>query len=75
MQVDDVKALIDAAIPDCELSATIEGSHVHLVVVSDAFDGLNAVKRQQLVYGAITELMAGQNPAVHAVDRLECLVP
>ena len=65
MQVEDVKALIEQAIPECELEASFEGSHVHLVVVSDAFEGLNAVKRQQLVYGALQETIA--SGAIHAV--------
>ncbi|NNL64814.1 MAG: BolA/IbaG family iron-sulfur metabolism protein [Myxococcales bacterium] len=49
--------------------------HFEIRVVSSAFEGLSRVKQQQLVYGAITPLMSGDAPPVHAVDRLETLVP
>lgn len=49
--------------------------HFEIRVVSGAFEGLNRVKQQQLVYGAIAELMAGNDAAVHAIDRLECVTP
>lgn len=66
MQVENVKALIDQAIAGCDVDVKIDGSHVHLVVVSEAFDGLNAVKRQQLVYGALQDVIAsGEIHAVH----------
>ena len=66
MQVENVKALIDQAIAGCDVEVTIDGSHVHLIVVSEAFDGLNAVKRQQLVYGALNDVIAsGEIHAVH----------
>lgn len=66
MQIEDVKALISQVVPECELEVVIEGSHVHVVVVSEAFEGLNAVKRQQLVYGALQSAIAsGEIHAVH----------
>ena len=65
MQVEDVQALILQAIPECQVEVTIEGSHAHLVVVSDVFEGLNAVKKQQLVYGALKESIASGD--IHAV--------
>jgi acid stress-induced BolA-like protein IbaG/YrbA len=49
--------------------------HFEIKVVSPVFAGLNRVKQQQLVYGAITQLMSGNTPPVHAVDRLQCVVP
>ena len=65
MQVEDVKSLVTEAIPECELDVTIEGSHVHLTVVSEAFEGLNPVKKQQLVYGALQQSIASGD--IHAV--------
>jgi acid stress-induced BolA-like protein IbaG/YrbA len=35
------------------------------------FAGKPLVRQQQLVYAAITPLMAGDAPAVHAIDRLK----
>ena len=66
MQIEDVKALITQAVPECELEVVIEGSHVHVMVISEAFEGLNAVKRQQMVYGALQSAIAsGEIHAVH----------
>jgi acid stress-induced BolA-like protein IbaG/YrbA len=65
MQIDELKALIELAIPNCEIDAKFDGSHVHLVVVSAAFDGMRAVKRQQLVYGALQNAIG--SGAIHAV--------
>jgi acid stress-induced BolA-like protein IbaG/YrbA len=73
---EQIRAAIAAKLPKSAIDVRPQGpGHFEITVTDVAFDGLNRVKQQQLVYGAITELMAGQNPAVHAVDRLECLVP
>jgi BolA protein len=41
------------------------GGHFRVVVVSSRFEGLSRVKAQQLVYGALGELMATD---IHAVE-------
>jgi stress-induced morphogen len=48
------------------------GSHVSIHVVSDAFDGLNVVKRHRLVYKAIWDELQGP---IHAVDELTTRTP
>jgi stress-induced morphogen len=48
------------------------GSHISIVVVSDKFEGKRAVQRQQMVYKAIWEELAGP---VHAVDSMICKTP
>lgn len=48
------------------------GAHVEIEVISEQFEGLNAVKRHQAVYKAIWEELAGP---VHAVDRLVTKTP
>jgi acid stress-induced BolA-like protein IbaG/YrbA len=73
-----------ASIREC-IAEAIEGAqievhapssgHFEIKVVSGAFEGLSRVKQQQLVYGAISHLMSGNTPPVHAVDRLQCVVP
>ena len=73
---EQVRAAIAGALPDATIDVRPQGpGHFEITVTDAAFEGLNRVKQQQLVYGAITELMAGSNPPVHAVDKLECLVP
>ena len=56
-----VRAHIDAA----EVEVRSEGSHFELLVTSSAFEGLNRVRRQQLVYQAIGDLI--RDGSVHAV--------
>lgn len=46
-----------------------DGRHVSIDVISDVFEGQNAVQRQRMVYKAIwLEL----SEAVHAVDAMTC---
>ncbi len=67
---------IAAAIPSAEIDVeATSGSHFAIRVTSAAFEGKTRVAQHQLVYGAITPLMTGEQPPVHAIDRLDCLVP
>jgi acid stress-induced BolA-like protein IbaG/YrbA len=72
MQAEEIKALLESHIADSEVEVNIEGSHVNLVVVSPAFEGLNAVKKQQLVYAALNEQIA--SGVIHAVN-MQTLTP
>lgn len=74
--IQQLREAIENALP----GATVEvanGSpgHFALRVTSEAFTGLPKLKQHQLVYGAITELMSGDQAPVHAIDRLECFLP
>jgi acid stress-induced BolA-like protein IbaG/YrbA len=76
---EEICAQIRGCIAEAIESAEIEvhsssGGHFEIKVVSAAFEGLNRVKQQQLVYGAIAHLMSGNAAPVHAVDRLQCVV-
>ena len=56
-----VAALIQAHIPDAQVSVTGDGYKYETDVVSNAFEGLSKVKRQQLVYAAVNEaITSGQ---------------
>ncbi len=71
-----IRAAIEDVIPGAGIEVKPGGpGHFEIRVSSDAFAGKNRVQQQQLVYGAITHLMSGRTPPVHAVDRLECVVP
>lgn len=77
---DDVPERIEAAIrealPDAQISVEPGGAaHYELAVVSEAFRGKSMVQQHQLVYRAITPLMAGDAPPVHAIDRLTTKAP
>mgnify|MGYP001029984858 CR=1 FL=1 len=66
MSPEQIKELLQAELPDCEI-AVEGGSGKYLVSATGAvFDGLNAVKRQQLVYRLLNEHIA--SGAIHAVS-------
>ena len=76
----EVQAALDEAVrqamPEAEVEVSAAGpGHFELRVTSAAFAGKTRVRQQQLVYGAIAHLMSGANAPVHAVDRLECIIP
>ena len=48
-----VKAWIEAAIPDAQVTVSGDGYKYETDVISSAFEGLRTVKRQQMVYAAV----------------------
>ncbi|GED22168.1 BolA family protein [Halomonas halmophila] len=65
MHPSDVKALLESRIDDCEFYIQGEGCDFQVTAVGEAFDGLSRVKRQQLVYGALSDEIA--SGALHAI--------
>jgi len=65
MESSQIAALLEEAFPDCRIS--VEGGEGKFLVtaVGDVFDGLNAVKRQQAVYGVLNGCIS--SGAIHAV--------
>ncbi|MGX5913160.1 BolA family protein [Aliidiomarina sp. Khilg15.8] len=49
-----------------EVYVKTDGSHAEVIAVSSAFEGLNRVKQQQLVYAPLNELIA--DGSIHAVS-------
>ena len=72
---EEVKAAIEAAIPDAQAVVTGGGGHFEIEVVSAEFAGKRILEQQRLVYSAISHLMAGDTAPVHAVDRMVCKTP
>ena len=66
MQKDEIKALISAGIPDCQVEVMgDDGTHFEAVIVSDAFKRMNMVQRHQLVYQSLGGKMGGE---IHALS-------
>ncbi|MBV1885202.1 MAG: BolA/IbaG family iron-sulfur metabolism protein [Gammaproteobacteria bacterium] len=65
MEAAEVKALIESAIGDAEANVEVQGNSYQVRVVGDCFEGLNAVKKQQLVYRALGDQIA--DGSIHAV--------
>ncbi len=55
MDPDQVKQLIAAGLPDCEITVTGDGSHFDATVIGDVFADLSPVKKQQLVYATVND--------------------
>ncbi|MGM0783431.1 MAG: BolA family protein [Pseudomonadota bacterium] len=66
MQPSDVKALLETRIEGCDFHIQGEGCNFQVIAVGEVFDGLSPVKRQQLIYSALTDEIA--SGAVHAVS-------
>jgi acid stress-induced BolA-like protein IbaG/YrbA len=66
MQAQDIKALLEAKLENCEVNVQGDGSHFDVTVIGVMFDGLRAVKKQQLVYAVLSEEIA--SGAIHAVN-------
>lgn len=67
----DIQALLEKEFPGSEITIE-EGYHNEIQVVSEAFEGKSAVKRQQMVYKPLTELIT--SGTVHAV-KISALTP
>jgi acid stress-induced BolA-like protein IbaG/YrbA len=65
-----IRDAIVAKLPDARVEARGGGGHYSIAVTSREFDGKSMLASQRLVYGAITHLMSGDRPPIHAVDSL-----
>ena len=77
---EEMKVLIKRRIEENILNSDVDVStggpgHFEITVESTEFEGFSRVKQQQLVYSAISNLMSGENPPVHAVDRMVTKIP
>lgn len=72
MTPEELHSHLAGALQGCELQVAGDGSHFEVKAVGDCFEGLNRVKRQQLVYRALGDLIS--SGAVHAV-QIRALTP
>ncbi|WP_117236107.1 BolA family iron metabolism protein IbaG [Vibrio maerlii] len=61
-----VKQLLDEALQLQEIQVKGEGSHYEVIAVDACFDGMNRVKKQQLIYGPLMEYI--QRNDIHALS-------
>ncbi|MCV6603957.1 MAG: BolA/IbaG family iron-sulfur metabolism protein [Porticoccaceae bacterium] len=66
MNIELVNALLSEGLKGCEVQVEGEGSNINVTAVGDLFDGLRPLKRQQLVYGLLADLIA--DGTIHAVN-------
>ena len=68
MDVQAIESIITAGLFGCQLELVIDGNKLSLLVISDEFEGLNRVKRQQKIYGLLHDMIkAGE---IHAVSMV-----
>lgn len=65
MLVEDVKAQLESQLPECEFHVQGDGSHFEVTAIGEVFEELSAVKKQQLVYGALNAQIT--DGSVHAL--------
>jgi acid stress-induced BolA-like protein IbaG/YrbA len=63
--IEEIKKLIENEINASELRVDGDGSHYQVVIVSEQFEGLRSVKKQQMVYAAVNEHIASGE--IHAL--------
>ena len=65
MSPGDLEKLIASQISECEIHVQGGEGKYHVSIVGDIFDGLNSVKRQQVVYKVLNDQI--RSGAIHAV--------
>ena len=73
--LDAIRHAIGEKLPGANVEVTGGGGHYSIGVTSPAFSGKSMLESPRLVYAAITHLMSGSQPPVHAVDRLTTKAP
>ena len=66
MDAATVKSLVLSQLPECECHVQGEGANYDIEVIGEVFEGLRPVKKQQLVYAALTDQIA--QGSIHAVN-------
>ena len=53
---------LGSSFPDAQVNVQVDGNRALITVVSDQFDGLSRVKKQQAVYACIEDYIADGRP-------------
>ena len=72
MDVNEVRYLVLATCPECEVDVELAGGHYTVTVISEAFAGVRSVARQQRVYAPLASAIAAGH--LHAVN-IRALTP
>ncbi len=66
MEPQEIKALLENGLDNCEVEVDGEGNHFDILVIGDVFAEMRPVQKQQLVYGVLNEHIA--DGSIHAVN-------
>jgi len=67
MKSEDVKALVEAGFEDADVAVEGEGDRFLIRVISDAFEGLMPVKREQMIYACVQQYL--NDGTIHTVTN------
>ena len=65
MSPEDIEKLIAPDFPDCDIDVEGGNGKFHISIVGDVFEGLNPVRRQQIVYKLLNSQIG--SGVIHAV--------
>lgn len=66
MDLQEIETLLKDALNLTEVHVTGDGSHFNIIAVSDAFNEMSRVKRQQAVYAPLADKIA--DGSMHAIS-------
>ena len=66
MNIEQIQKLLADGLEGCDIQVEGEGSNINVAAVGDLFDGLRPLKRQQLIYALLADLIA--DGTIHAVN-------
>lgn len=66
MENNEIEALLKAELDLAEVHVTSDGSHFQIIAVSDQFDGMSRVKKQQRIYAPLKDKIA--DGSMHAIS-------
>jgi acid stress-induced BolA-like protein IbaG/YrbA len=66
VEIADIEKLLNDSLSLDELHVTFDGSHSSVIAVSDIFEGMSRVKKQQTVYAPLAEVI--NEGKIHAVS-------
>lgn len=66
MDVEQIKAMINDALSLDELHVSFDGSQAKIIAVSDMFEEMSRVKKQQTVFAPLSEAI--KDGTIHAVS-------
>lgn len=65
MQAEEVKQVVESQLDGSQVITAGEGCNFEITVINPSFAGLSPVKKQQLVYGCLSDQIA--SGAIHAL--------
>ena len=66
MENKDIEALLKSELDLAEVHVTSDGSHFQIIAVSDKFEDLSRVKKQQMIYAPLSDKIA--DGSMHAIS-------